>query len=443
MAVLHAVIGYPPGTQFPIDGQRIVLGRSPDCEVVLDAAAVSRHHAAITRENGRFFIEDLGSRNGTFLNGLRVETRSPLFDGDRLAVCDLTFDFRLTTPSEEIAGTLTGEGLSTAFYIDEDADADRRARSSIMSKLEISTDYGSVRLSAKPEAKLAAMIEISQSLSRTLSVEEIMPRLLDSLFKVFLQADRAFIVMNDSESKRLVPTAMRHRREIDEEVVRISQTIAREAMDKKEAILSADATSDQRFSMAESVADFRIRSMMCAPMLDSEANPLGVIQVDTMNQRARFTEDDLEVLASVASQAGMAIDNARLRSRRSRSRRWLETWSSPIGCSGDSSRRTHQTSPAIISFTSMTQPTRSAAITTTTCRFRTGGWRSSSATSRARAFRRRSSWPSSQVRSVSTWPASPIRPRRSIESTACFLAATGKTDSSRWSLRFSTRRTTT
>jgi serine phosphatase RsbU (regulator of sigma subunit) len=181
-----------------------------------------------------------------------------------------------------------------------------------MSKIEISTDYGSVRVSAKPETKLAAMIEISQNLSGTLSVEEILPRLLESLFKVFLQADRAFIVMDDSVSKRLVPTAMRHRRESDEEVVRISQTIAREAMDKKEAILSADATSDQRFSMAESVADFRIRSMMCAPMLNSEANPLGVIQVDTMNQRARFTEDDLEVLASVASQAGMAIDNARL-----------------------------------------------------------------------------------------------------------------------------------
>jgi serine phosphatase RsbU (regulator of sigma subunit)/pSer/pThr/pTyr-binding forkhead associated (FHA) protein len=310
MAVLHAVIGYPPGTQFQIEGERVVLGRSPDCEIVLDAAAVSRHHAAITRENGRFFIEDLGSRNGTFLNGLRVETRSPLFDSDRLAVCDLAFDFRLTTPSEEIAGTLTGHGMSTAFYIDDDDDG--RARSSIMSKIEISTDYGSVRVSAKPETKLAAMIEISQSLSRTLSVEEILPRLLDSLFKVFLQADRAFIVMDDSESKRLVPTAMRHRRETDEEVVRISQTIAREAMDKREAILSADATSDQRFSMAESVADFRIRSMMCAPMLDSEANPLGVIQVDTMNQRARFTDDDLEVLASVASQAGMAIDNARL-----------------------------------------------------------------------------------------------------------------------------------
>jgi serine phosphatase RsbU (regulator of sigma subunit) len=64
--------------------------------------------------------------------------------------------------------------------------------------------------------------------------------------------------------------------------------------------------------MSQSLADFRIRSMMCAPLLDSEGEPLGVIQIDTVDQRKRFEKEDLEILVAVAAQAGIAIDNARM-----------------------------------------------------------------------------------------------------------------------------------
>jgi sigma-B regulation protein RsbU (phosphoserine phosphatase) len=77
-------------------------------------------------------------------------------------------------------------------------------------------------------------------------------------------------------------------------------------------VLSADATNDSRFDTSQSIADLRIRSMMCAPLVDSEGNSLGVIQVDTADQRHRFQRDDLDVLASVASQAAIAVDNAQL-----------------------------------------------------------------------------------------------------------------------------------
>jgi serine phosphatase RsbU (regulator of sigma subunit) len=102
------------------------------------------------------------------------------------------------------------------------------------------------------------------------------------------------------------------RRAGDEERMRISRTIVEEAMKSRKAILSADAASDERFGMAQSIADFSIRSMMCAPMMGNDGQPIGVIQIDTLNQRSRFTDSDLEVLASVASQAAVAIDNAKM-----------------------------------------------------------------------------------------------------------------------------------
>ena len=83
-------------------------------------------------------------------------------------------------------------------------------------------------------------------------------------------------------------------------------------MKSRKAILSADAASDERFGMAQSIADFSIRSMMCAPMMGNDGQPIGVIQIDTLNQRSRFTDSDLEVLASVASQAAVSIDNAKM-----------------------------------------------------------------------------------------------------------------------------------
>ncbi len=97
-----------------------------------------------------------------------------------------------------------------------------------------------------------------------------------------------------------------------EERVRISRTIVNQVMASKEAILSADAASDTRFETSQSIADLRIRSVMCVPLIDSEGQPLGAIQIDTLDQRHRFQQDDLDVLASVASQAAIAVDNAQM-----------------------------------------------------------------------------------------------------------------------------------
>jgi serine phosphatase RsbU (regulator of sigma subunit) len=181
-----------------------------------------------------------------------------------------------------------------------------------MATLDVTGGSASWGLSAKPEVKLAALIEISTALAQTFSVSDILPKLLDSLFKIFTQADRGFVVMRPKPDGPLVPVAVKTRRPGDEEKLRISRTIVEEAMKSRKAILSADAASDERFSMAQSIADFSIRSMICAPMMGTEGTPLGVIQIDTLNQKARFTDQDLEVLVSVASQAAVAIDNAKM-----------------------------------------------------------------------------------------------------------------------------------
>lgn len=309
MAFLMLVKGATPGTRFDLDGDRAIIGRSADCEVPLDVPAVSRRHAAILQERGRYFVEDLNSRNGTFLNDSRIADRTPLSDGDQLVICDQEFRFYSGHGAGLLDPQRSMEDTGLAELVD---DTTQGNRASVVATFDVSGGSASWRLSAKPEVKLAALLEISNSLGKALSVEEILPKLLDSLFKIFVQADRGFVVMRPKPDGPLVPVAVKSRRDADEQRMRISRTIVEEAIQSRKAILSADATSDERFGMAQSIADFSIRSMICAPMIGSEGEPLGVIQIDTLNQRARFTDEDLEVLAGVASQAAVSIDNAKM-----------------------------------------------------------------------------------------------------------------------------------
>src|SRR5262249_165622 len=201
-----------------------------------------------------------------------------------------------------------GAGLG-AFLADDEG---KTTSSTIMSKLEVSSSSRGVSISASPEVKLRAMIEIMQSLGgQALSLDEVLPRVLKSLFQIFVQADRGFGVIQPPDGK-LIPRWVRLRRDDANDTLRISRTIIRHVMDSKEAILSADAATDERFEMSQSIADFRIRSMMCAPLLDSEGRAFGALQIDTLDQRQRFTKDDLELLVSTASQAALAIQQAQL-----------------------------------------------------------------------------------------------------------------------------------
>ena len=314
MHFLTANNGPQAGTRYELRGERHIMGRHPDCQIVIDVGAVSRNHCQIIREGNNFLLEDLGSRNGTFVNDEpgKVEGRRQLKIGDQVRVCETSFTFQSDQPASLLRPAPTqrmvdGAGLGT-LLIDDDG----QPTSTIMSKLDVSSSSrGGMHVSTSPEVKLAALIEITRNLGRALALDEVLPNVLKSLFRIFVQAGRGFIVLQTPDGQ-LIPRWVRLRREDADDSLRISRTIVRKVMESKEAILSADAASDERFEMSQSIADFRIRSMMCAPLIDNEGNAMGVLQIDTVDQRQRFQAEDLELLVTTASQAAVAIQNAQL-----------------------------------------------------------------------------------------------------------------------------------
>lgn len=311
MAVLQMLKGISQGQVYPLESDRAILGRHPDCDVVLEVGAVSRQHAQIIREGQQFFVEDLNSRNGTYVNGRMIEGRTLLKENDRVKICDMLFTFHYDQPGPETGGSTIEDSdiLETPNVTVED-DTTAPPTSTIMSTISMA-ESANLRVGVRPEAKLKALIEISQNLTKSLKIEEILPKILESLFKVFPQADRGFVLLSN-EDGTLVPKAVRHRRADSDEQVRVSRTIINQVLRQKEAILSADAATDTRFDMAQSIADFRIRSMMCVPIFNKDGDPLGVIQLDTQDQMQKFEQEDLDVLTSVASQVVFLIENAKL-----------------------------------------------------------------------------------------------------------------------------------
>ena len=315
MAFLHVIKGSRPGQILELRGERNVLGRHPSCEIVLDNAAVSRQHAQILNRRGTFFLEDLRSRNRTYLNGSPIDSRTALNDADEVTICDIVLKFFHTLKEhadEQSTGARESPPRTPIVEPTSDAASDpTEESSSIITRMDAKS-ASTTRLGVKPEVKLRAILEMSNTLARTLKLDDVLQSLLDGCFKVFPQADSGFVMLAGGEDRESVVKASLARGGDATGSVRVSNTILRTAMQSGEAILSADALEDSRFNASESLNGLGIRSMICVPLMAKGGEAIGAIQLQTQSLRQQFTKSDLDVLVSVGSQAILAIENARL-----------------------------------------------------------------------------------------------------------------------------------
>ena len=302
-SVLTLKTGAMSGRQFRLDKERLVIGRHPDCDIVLDQMAVSRQHVAIALENGLVFAEDLHSRNGTFVNGRPLTGRRLLEDGDELLICDQKLIFTSNEPATSDSIVIGADDSLTVHLVD-----DGYGDSNIVSQVPVHEPVHESGPSG--ERKLKAMIGINMAIGGSLSLDEVLPRMLDGLFEIFPQAERGFVLLVDQESKRLVLRARKTLSPPEPGPLRLSLSLMERVVQRRRAILSADTSADRRFNATESVADCRIRSVMCVPFIRADGEVVGVVQVDSWDVRKEFRHQDLDVLAAIATGASKAIEQA-------------------------------------------------------------------------------------------------------------------------------------
>ncbi len=296
-------------TPFDLTEPATTIGRHPDCTVQVQSNMVSRKHAQVLSRDGMFVLEDLGSGNGSFVNGQKIEQPTRLSHDDRIKLGPILFRFegdQGPEDSQETRPTLVGKKAPAAEVDFTNDDSG----STIMGTLDTAGGFG--LLDVQPQAKLKAVLDISRSLAGAVDWNVLLPKILDTLFEIFPHADRGCILIRDESTGKMVPRAIKHRRDSEDDSVKLSRTILNTVLEQKKAILSADAASDSRFDASESITNLTIRSMMCVPLLGLSGEPMGAINIDTQNPLAQFSKDDLDLMVAVAGQAALSIDGARL-----------------------------------------------------------------------------------------------------------------------------------
>src|SRR5262249_18552744 len=167
-------------------------------------------------------------------------------------------------------------------------------------------------LETQPAEKLRGLLEISANLSRTLELEPLLPKIVDSLFLLFKQADRGFIILREEGTNKLMPKVVKTRRALDEGNARFSRSIVKQCLETAQSFLSDDATQDNRVQLSQSVVDFRIRSVMCVPLCNAEGKAFGVVQLDTQDPGKNSRRAALDMRGGGANAAQTALENARL-----------------------------------------------------------------------------------------------------------------------------------
>lgn len=273
---------------------RVTIGRSRDNGVPVPDASLSRHHAVVRVEADGAWLEDLGSRNGTWLNGQRVAGSQRLAGGDRIQLGGTDIEVRRRAPVSLRPGPAAAASEPSAVV-----DVTRFATTG--RRLEF----------ADVAAENRALSLVSRA-SALLIAHRPLPEIFDAMLALALEAfdaDRAAVALVPSPDAEPAVAAARGRSGPAE--IRLSRTVVADVLAHARAIAVVDVESDPRVSTAQSVRLAGVNSLMCAPLWNG-ATVAGVLYVDRRMARGDYAENDLKVLALLANVVAIKIENARL-----------------------------------------------------------------------------------------------------------------------------------
>jgi signal transduction histidine kinase len=315
VASLFVIQGADQGKRFELKSKPMALGRDQSNPIRLHDTEVSRRHAEVRPVDDSYRIIDLGSANGTFVNGQPID-QAPLHPGDRLQHGQTVMLFN--------AGNGQERDLTTR--VDMLAPASPDDRSAILRSIPVGE--GSRVLQTPDIAggwlkdrlmNLSVMYRATQAISHVLDTDALLSQILELVFES-IGADRGAVLLKD-DAGHLVPKAVRWRGAADpDERMSISRTIVDHVLEQGQGVITSDAPGDKRFSPAQSIVDYGIREAICVPVQGRHVT-LGVLYADTRaasgfmptagkdGVKSRFSQDHLMLMVAIGHQAGMAIEN--------------------------------------------------------------------------------------------------------------------------------------
>ncbi len=315
MASIVFLAGPNAGRRYKLADGDYVIGRRSDCQIFVPDMRVSRQHARIRRENGRFWIEDLGSNNGTYVNGNRIVQPSDLRHEDEITIANNRIRVEMpeaTTGRGKSEGgfdshvTIVDVGQSSAVFKARDDSGDKILRTSGMISL---TDPGGRLV----ERKLAALSAILEAAANTPDPDQLLERVVDQLLEMFPQAQAVGVLVQDERTGELRVQSQRNRDKAFGGELRVPGTIIDHVVADRRGVLLGERTGQHAAISTEAIG-----TRMGAP-LQAHQVQYGVIYVESKG--AVFRQEDVDLLGSVAAQAALAIHTFRVQSQLQRRQR--------------------------------------------------------------------------------------------------------------------------
>ena len=294
MIKLYVMNGVLQGQSYDLQGETITLGRAPDNDIQIKDDHISRKHLRIARKGKRFFIVDLGSTNGTLLNGEKIVPgkECEIREGDPIALG------------------------KTLVVIGEELSGEERPA---LNSANITTEIDAVQIPIPAQDRpmthfknMELLYKVSMVLMDSLNINEILDKIMDSLFDLLKRVDRGAILLIDHKTGKLRQIISRSKYETGRSKLNYSRTVVTKVIELGKAVMMPDTSQERSEDLSDSME--QIRSVMCVPLI-SKSKVRGVIYVDSLSAPHGFRKEDLYLMTALSSPAAMAIENALLYSK--------------------------------------------------------------------------------------------------------------------------------
>src|SRR5215510_11151435 len=309
------IVRYPdrPPDHFSLGRLRITIGRSARNDLCIPDPFASRVHAEVRREGDEYFLQDLGSANGTLYNGSTVEGVIPLGPGGRIQIGETEIIFDDGTYNSSMGATMITDNTTSLPEATIALASGDRTTSGLLEAIEgarTKPEQIPTARAAKHGDLLALISKVGITLLASATLNETLEQIVSLVFEA-VPADRCLLMMRDEGSTEMRVAVARLRDRVGEVgEIRVSRNVLDEVVIRGKSVLTSDAQHDPRFASGTVVLQ-GVRSVLAVPLGVSD-KVFGIIYADSPIAEGRFTEDHLKVLTTLASVAAIRVENARL-----------------------------------------------------------------------------------------------------------------------------------
>jgi len=291
MTKLYVVGGKEEHQSFDLQGETISIGRAPENDIQIEDKYISRKHLEIQKKGNKYFIRDLNTKNGTFVNGKQISPEDQFELG---------------------AGHTIVIGMSV-ICLDEGSSEDVLAFLDSIKPVKTTRDSGTIFFKDRmmtPKKNMDFIKKVSEALLASSSSREISEKILGYMFDLLKRIDRGTVILTDRKTGEISEVVSRSRQEPDETPDEYSKSVVARVLETGEPVILTDIREESEGDLYATVKILNLRSVMCIPLI-SRSKKIGAIYMDSFDEPYAFRKEDLALFTSLSSRAALALETAK------------------------------------------------------------------------------------------------------------------------------------